>query len=79
MTKKQPSSDLSKMFGSAISSATGMVGDVKAQFNDKMESYLAKLDLVKREEFDLVKAMLTETRLEQEKLKKKIAALEKKK
>ena len=79
MTNKQPSSDLSKMLGSAISSATGMVGDVRAQFNEKIEGYLAKLDLVKREEFELVKAMLTETRLEQEKLKKKIAALEKKK
>ena len=75
---KQPAGDLSKMFNSALSGVTGMVSDVKAQFNEKIESYLAKMDLVKREEFELLKAMLTEIRLEQEALKKKLKTLEKK-
>ena len=36
------------------------------------------MDLVKREEFEVVQAMLNESRLEQEVMKKKLDALEKK-
>ena len=75
---KQPAGDLSKILGSAISGVAGMMGDVKTQINERIESYLAKMDLVKREEFELIKAMISESRLEQDKLTKKIAALEKK-
>ncbi|MEK6734919.1 MAG: accessory factor UbiK family protein [Pseudomonadota bacterium] len=70
--KKQPETDVGKMFNTAITGITGMVGDFKSQFNSKIESYLAKLDLVKREEFEVVKSMLVEIRKEQKELKKKL-------
>ncbi len=71
-------SDLAKIVSSAFSSVTGVARDVKAEFNEKVVSYLEKMNLVKREEFELVQAMLSESRLEQEKLKQRIDALEKK-
>ncbi len=74
---KQPASDLGKIFGSAVSGVAGMMNDLKAQMHEKIESYLAKMDLVKREEFDVLKAMLAQSRLEQEELKKRLVALEK--
>ena len=74
--KKQPASDLTKMLNTAVSGITGMVGDVKSQFNGKIESYLAKLDLVKREEFEVLKTMLVEIRKEQASLNKKLESLE---
>ncbi len=74
---KQPVSDISKMLNTAMSGITGMVSDVKSQLSEKIESYLAKMDLVKREEFELIKTMLTESRLEQNALKHKLDSLEK--
>jgi len=73
------SGDLSKIFNSAVSTVTGMASDIKAQVNEKIEHYLAKMDLVKREEFEVVKAMLIEARTEQELLKKRLEILEHKK
>ena len=70
------SGDLSKILGSAITSVSGVIGDVKNQINEKIENYLTKMDLVKREEFDLLKSMLAEIRIEQEIIKKKLQDLE---
>lgn len=71
------SSDFTKVMNSTFSAITGMVTDVKSELDDNIMNYLAKMDLVKREEFEVVQAMLKESRLEQEKLKKRIAELEK--
>lgn len=76
--KNSNNSDFSKIVGTAISSVTGVMKDVKDEFNEKIVSYLEKMDLVKREEFEVVQAMLNESRLEQEVMKKKLDALEKK-
>ncbi len=73
---KQPATDLGKIFGSAVSGVAGMMNDLKAQIHEKIESYLAKMDLVKREEFEVLKAMLTQARFEQEELKQRLTALE---
>ncbi len=71
-------SDLTKILSGAFSSITGIAKDVKAEFNEKLISYLEKMDLVRREEFELVQAMLNESRLEQEKLKQRIDDLDRK-
>lgn len=70
-------SDFTKVMNSTFSAVTGMVSDAKAGLDDNIMNYLAKMDLVKREEFEIVQAMLKESRIEQEKLKKRIAELEK--
>ncbi len=75
--KKQPESDISKMLNTAVTGITGMVGDMKGQLNSKIETYLAKMDLVKREEFEVLKEMLVEARKEQVALNKRLNALEK--
>jgi BMFP domain-containing protein YqiC len=75
---KQPAGDLSRILNSAVSGITGMVSDVKVQLTDKIDAYLSKLDLVKREEFELVKAMLEKSRAQQEMLNNRLLALENK-
>ena len=57
---KQPATDLGKIFGSAVSGVAGMMNDLKAQIHEKIESYLAKMDLVKREEFEVLNSILKE-------------------
>lgn len=54
-----------------------MVGGVKSDFDASLVRYLSKLNLVTREEFEVMQQMLQEARLEQEDLKKRIAVLEK--
>ena len=71
------SSDFSKLFNSTFATVTGMVGDAKADFDAGLVRYLSKLNLVTREEFEVMQQMTQEARLEQENLKKRIAVLEK--
>ena len=76
---KQPESDVGKMLNTAVSGITGMVSDMKNQLNEKIETYLSKMDLVKREEIILVKEMLAKVIKEQDSINKKLAKLENKK
>jgi BMFP domain-containing protein YqiC len=71
------SSGFAKVMNSTFLTVTGMVGDAKAELDNHIMNYLAKMDLVKREEFEVVQSMLKESRLEQEELKKRIIELEK--
>ena len=77
--KKQPVSEVSKMLNTAVTGIAGMVGDMKSQINSRIEQYLSNLDLVKREEVEVLKEMLSEIRKEQSSIKKRLDALEKKK
>ncbi len=70
------SSDFTKVVNSAFSAVGGVVSDAKAELDDRIMNYLSKIDLVKREEFEVVQKMLKKYCLEQEKLKKRIAELE---
>lgn len=74
--------DLSKLAGSAMDTAFNSINDMKSQFeqsfHSKVEEVLQKHNLVSREEFEVVKEMLEKSLLEQSKLEKKIALLEKK-
>jgi BMFP domain-containing protein YqiC len=74
---KQPTGDIGRMLNTAVSGITGMFTDVKSQLNEKIESYVAKMDLVKREEFEVVKEMLAQIQKDHASLKKKLTALEK--
>lgn len=76
---KQPSGDIGKIFGTAVSGVAEMVGDVKSQVNERIENYLASMDLVKKEEFEVLKEMVSESRIQQEEIIKRLDALEKKK
>lgn len=78
MNQNDNNSDFTRIVSGAFSSITGVVKDVKDDLNNKIANYIAKMNLVKREEFDVMQAMLAEMRLEQEKLKKKFTDLESK-
>jgi len=69
--------DLAKVANGAMSTVVGIKGEVEAMVRQQMERFLADMDLVTRDEFEVVKAMAANARAEQEKLEKKVAALEK--
>lgn len=75
--------DFIKMAGSAMDTAFHSVNDMKTQFESmvqqRIESYLKKMHMVSREEFEVVKAMAAKAREEQEALQKRLEVLEKKK
>ena len=50
--------------------------EIEALVNSRVEKILDRLNLVSREEFDVVKAMLSKSRTEQEKLEERLRKLE---
>jgi BMFP domain-containing protein YqiC len=69
--------ELARMAGNTLSAVGSLKTEIEAFIHAKLESYLAKLNLVKREEFDLLKDMLARSRTEQEHLRNQLAELEK--
>ena len=69
--------DLAKMASGAMSGLAGLRHEIEMRAREQVERILARMDLVKREEFEAVKAMAAKAREEQEKLAEKLAELEK--
>ena len=79
-------SDLARLGQSAAGSIHGVKSEVEGQIKSRIESLLMDMDLVGREEHDVVRAMAVAAREENaalkeqlDALKKEIAALKKKK
>ena len=70
--------DLAKMASSAGNTFMEMKREVESMSAQQMEKMLHKMDLVTREDFNLVREMAVKARTEQEKLEKRVAELEKK-
>jgi BMFP domain-containing protein YqiC len=68
--------DLARVASGAIGVAAGMRGEIEARLREQFERILSQMDLVTREEFDVVKAMAAKARQEQEDLAERVAALE---
>ncbi|MEX0695221.1 MAG: accessory factor UbiK family protein [Rhodospirillales bacterium] len=68
--------DLARVANGAVSTVMGMKDEIDAMVRQKLERFLSDADLVKREEFDAVKAMAAKARAENEKLAARIATLE---
>ena len=68
--------DLAKLAGGAVSTIVGVRDEIKALVRQQAESLILDMDLVPREEFDAMKAVAIKARTEQEKLEKRVAALE---
>jgi BMFP domain-containing protein YqiC len=68
--------DLSRVASGALGAITGMRGEVENRLKDQFERILGRMNLVRREEFDAVKAMAAKARSAQEALEKRVAALE---
>jgi len=68
--------EMARLMGDAASVAQGVKREAENAFRTQMERFIADLDLVKREDFDVVKEMASKAREENEALKKRIDALE---
>ena len=68
--------EIAKLVTSAAGAAKGVRDEIETLVRTQAERLVNQMDLVTREEFDAVKAMATRARMENEKLEKRIAALE---
>jgi hypothetical protein len=68
--------EMARLMGDAASVAQGVRREAETVFRTQMERFVADMDLVKREEFDVVKDMVSKARAENEELKTRIAELE---
>lgn len=68
--------DLAKVAAGALSGVSGMKQEVESRLRQHFERILAGMDLVKREEFEVVKAMAAKARGEQEDLAARLEKIE---
>ena len=68
--------DLAKAAAGALSGISGVKQEVEGRLRQQFERILQGMDLVKREEFEVVKAMAVKARSEQEELAARLASLE---
>ncbi len=68
--------DLAKLASGAAGGLNGLRQEIEAGVKAKVESLAAEMDLVSREEFEVVKEMATKARLENEELKQRLSELE---
>ncbi|MBT4933108.1 MAG: accessory factor UbiK family protein [Rhodospirillaceae bacterium] len=68
--------DLAKVAGGAASTIAGVKSEAENLIRQQLQRLLADADLVSREEFEVVKALATKARTEQEKLTARVKKLE---
>ena len=67
---------LARVAGGALSALTSLKDEIEALVRDRMERFMSEGNFVRRDEFDVVRAMAAEARAEQERLAKRVAELE---
>ena len=68
--------DLAKVAAGAMGGVAGVRQEIEARLRQQFERILANMDVVSREEFEVVRAMAVKARMEQEALAARLAALE---
>ena len=68
--------DLARVAASAVGAVQGARHEVEAAIRGRVEKMLADMELVTREEFEVVKAMAEAAREENERLSERLAAHE---
>lgn len=68
--------DLARVATGALGALSGVRDEVETRLREQVERILARMNLVRREEFDAVQAMASKARLAQEALEKRVAVLE---
>ena len=68
--------DLARVAGGALSALTSVKDEIEAMIRDRLERFMAEGDFVRREDFEVVRAMAAEARAEQERLARRVAELE---
>lgn len=67
---------LAKLATDAAGAAQGARAEIETFMKQRLEKLIADMDLVRRDEFDVVKAMAAKARQDCEQLEKRIAELE---
>jgi len=70
--------DIARLANGAAGTLAGARGEVETLIKQRMESALADMDMVPREEFEVVREMARTAREENETLKKRLEQLEEK-
>ena len=68
--------DLARMASGALSTLDGMRQELETRVRDQVERVLDRMEVVRREEFEAVRAMAMKARDEQDRLAERLAALE---
>ena len=68
--------DLAKMAQGLVGGLSGLKHEIDTRVREQFERILGRMDLVTREEFEVVKAMAAKARAEQEAMAARVAALE---
>lgn len=68
--------DFAKLMTDAAGAADGMKKEAETMMKTQAERFMQGMDVVKREEFEVVKAMAEKARFENERLEERIKALE---
>lgn len=68
--------DIARVFAGAAGAASGVREDVEGRIRAQFERILSDMDLVTREEFEVVQAMAMRAREEQEALQERLERLE---
>ena len=68
--------DLARVANGAIGALSGVREEIEALVRQRVDRFLADMDLVTREEFEAVKEVAARARTEQEALEHRVAALE---
>ncbi len=68
--------DIARVAGGALGALSSLKDEIEAMVRDRMERFMADGAFVRREEFDVVRAMAAEARAEQERLAARVAELE---
>jgi len=75
-TDKRILDDLARLAGGALGAFSGLKTETEAFIRDQLERILSRMDLVRRDEFDAVKAMAAKAREENDALSQRLALLE---
>ncbi len=68
--------EMARLMTDAASVAQGIRREAETAFRTQMERWIADLDLVKREDFEVVRELASKARAENEKLAARVAELE---
>ncbi len=77
--KEKVFDDIARMAGGAVSIMSGVSKQVREEIRSRVDELATRMDLVPREDFERLEAMLAKARKEQAELLKRVEALEGKK
>ena len=76
-TRNRLLGDIARVANGAAGVATGMRDEIESIVQQRIERVLSRLNLVTREEFEVVKELAAKARQEQEALKKRLNEIDK--